>query len=279
MIRGGEEFDSKLLGYIEPIHKALDPPQIIFSKEKSPLDIDPESGQPSNAKQEVKEKRKRKKKQSSNADGDSWLPARWEKIVKYHKMGKLAGYSYKLYKDLAANKTFRLKKEAKAYIEEQKLFEADRNAVLQTCGVHSLILDTTYCDPQCMPLPYFISPVSERKKVCATDRAQTEVERTCSSASRERVPEELSFAFFRPFVFAANSLHLEDTGGEASDSSDESEDKERTSGEFEERRSELLRESIDHVLGMVKKKTRKERRERMREERREKKGFYGERRN
>ncbi|KAH0755020.1 hypothetical protein KY290_025290 [Solanum tuberosum] len=23
-----------------------------------------------------------------------------------------------------------------------------RNAVLQTCGVHSLILDTTYCDPQ-----------------------------------------------------------------------------------------------------------------------------------
>ncbi|KAH0645246.1 hypothetical protein KY284_033130 [Solanum tuberosum] len=37
---------------------------------------------------------------------------------------------------------------------------------------------------------YFICPVSERKKVCATDRAQTEVERTCSSASRKRLQKK-----------------------------------------------------------------------------------------
>ncbi|KAH0669725.1 hypothetical protein KY285_023885 [Solanum tuberosum] len=277
-IRGGEEFDSKLLGYIESIHKALDPPQIIFSKEKSPLDIDPESGQPSNAKEEVKEKRKRKKKQSSNADSDSWLPAGWEKIVKYRKMGKLAGYSYKLVnlkigipwdmmQVLPINQKINI---AGIYVTcfdanhcpgsliilfeppngQAALHTGDfrfceemtRNAVLQTCGVHSLILDTTYCDPQveitrkhCWDallsyawLPsskgmitsimkyglanyypsrtnssydigvhlfpancnYFICPVSERKKVCATDRAQTEVERTCSSASRKRIQKK-----------------------------------------------------------------------------------------
>uniref|UniRef100_M1DQ51 Uncharacterized protein n=1 Tax=Solanum tuberosum TaxID=4113 RepID=M1DQ51_SOLTU len=116
-----EEFDSKLLGYVEPLHKELAQPQIICSKEKSPLDIDQESGQPSNAKNEVKEKRKikkrqsnntkddvkekrkrkkkqsnnakddvkeerkRKEKQSSNVDDDSWLPAGWSKIVRYRK--------------------------------------------------------------------------------------------------------------------------------------------------------------------------------------------------
>lgn len=37
---------------------------------------------------------------------------------------------------------------------------------------------------------YFISPVSERKKACATDREQTEVGRTCSSASRKRIQKK-----------------------------------------------------------------------------------------
>ncbi|KAK6789768.1 hypothetical protein RDI58_013568 [Solanum bulbocastanum] len=163
MIQGAEEFDSKLLGYVEPLHKALAQPQIICSKEKSPFDIDQESGQPSNAKNEVKEKRKRKKrqsnnakddvkekrqrrkkqssnvkddvkekrkrkkKQSSNVDDDSWLPAGWLKIVRYRKTGILAGYSYNVYKDLGAKKIFPSKKQAIRYIEEQKLFEADRD--------------------------------------------------------------------------------------------------------------------------------------------------------
>ncbi|KAG5581186.1 hypothetical protein H5410_051813, partial [Solanum commersonii] len=101
LVLGGEGSKPKLQGSVK-----------LVDKEKSPLDNDQEFGQPSNAKNEVKEKRKRKKmqsnsakdevqqirerrkKQSSNFVNDSWLPAGWLKIVKYRKMGKLAGYSY-----------------------------------------------------------------------------------------------------------------------------------------------------------------------------------------
>lgn len=121
---------------VKPIHKALAPAKNICSKRKISLEINQETGQPSNVKHEVKQKRKikkrqsnsgkdevkekrkrkkrqfssakdeakekkkRKRKQSSNIDGDSWMPAGWKKIVKYRKTGKLAGCTYKVSKTI-----------------------------------------------------------------------------------------------------------------------------------------------------------------------------------
>ena len=50
--------------------------------------------------------------------------------------------------------------------------------------------------------------------------------------SGDRVSDELGLAFFLSFFFVAVALCLEDREGEARDSFEESDDKERTSGEF-----------------------------------------------
>ncbi|MCD7460123.1 hypothetical protein HAX54_042925 [Datura stramonium] len=65
---------------------------------KIPFEIEQESTQHSNKKDEVNEKNKRKRRKSNNVVDDSWLPAGWKKIERYRKNGKLAGHIDKSYK-------------------------------------------------------------------------------------------------------------------------------------------------------------------------------------
>ncbi|MCD7460122.1 hypothetical protein HAX54_042924 [Datura stramonium] len=88
---------------------------------KIPFEIEQESTQHSNKKDEVNEKNKRKRRQSSNVVDDSWLPARWKILRDIAKM-----INSQSYRAPGVRKIFRSKKQALEYIEEQKLTEAER---------------------------------------------------------------------------------------------------------------------------------------------------------
>ncbi|KAG5606781.1 hypothetical protein H5410_028273 [Solanum commersonii] len=88
LIQGDEGSELKQQGSLEHVNEVLTPSMIRGCEDNVKEKRKRKKKQSFNAKDDVKEK------QSSNVDDDSWLLAGWSKIVRYHKMGKLVGYSY-----------------------------------------------------------------------------------------------------------------------------------------------------------------------------------------